>query len=89
MKKIVFIAAAAGLMSLAACGQGTPEEQAGDAMADNLEMQADNMEMMADNATTEAGEMMYDNAADNLEMMADNADDIGEMDGNMAMENAM
>ena len=87
MKKIVFVAAAAGLMSLAACNQETPTENAGDAMAANLEAQADNMEAMADNATTESSEAMLENQADNLEEAADNAGDMGEVNGNPA--NAM
>lgn len=87
MKKIVFVAAAAGLMSLAACSQETPTENAGDAMAANLEMQADNMEAMADSTSNETAAAMMENQADNLEEMADNADDMGEMNGNVA--NAM
>ena len=87
MKKIVFVAAAAGLMSLAACNQGTPTENAGDAMAANLEMQADNMEAMADATSNETAAAMMENQADNLEEMADNADDMGEVNGNPA--NAM
>ena len=87
MKKIVFVAAAAGLMSLAACGQGTPTENAGDMMAENLEMQADNMEAMADATSNEAAAAMLENGADNLEEAADNADDMGETNGNPA--NAM
>lgn len=88
MKKMVLVAAAAGLMSLAACNQGTPAENAGDAMAANLEMEADNMEMLADNATTESEAMMLENAADNLEEAADNADDMGEF-GASNVVNAM
>lgn len=72
MKKIVLVAAAAGLMSLAACGSNTPAENAAEVQADNLEMMADNMEDMADATSNETAEAMYENAADNLEEAADN-----------------
>jgi hypothetical protein len=84
MKKIVFVAAAAGLMSLAACNQETPTENAGDAMAANLEAQADNFEAMADNATNATAEASLENTADALEEQADNAGDMGEVNGNPA-----
>ena len=87
MKKILFVAAAAGLMSLAACNQETPTENAGDALAANLEAEADNMEAMADNATNESSEAALENQADQLEEAADNAGDTGEVNGNPA--NAM
>jgi phosphosulfolactate synthase (CoM biosynthesis protein A) len=77
MKKIVLVAAAAGLLSLTACGSNTPAENAADAQADNLEMMADNMEDMADNATTEASEAALENQADNLHEAADNVEDAG------------
>jgi hypothetical protein len=85
MKKIVLVAAAAGLMSLAACNQGTPAENAGDMMAANLEAEADNMEAMADMTGNEAEAAALENAADNLEEAADNADDIGETNLTNAM----
>ena len=52
MKKIAFVLAAAGLMSVAACSK-SPEaaavENNADMLADNMEMQADNLDAMADN----------------------------------------
>ena len=90
MKKIAFAVAAAGLLSLAACGDKN-------AASANLENAADNMDAMADNATTPAGEAMMENAADNMHGMADNAADANAMGGtdnpataaNVAAGNAM
>ncbi len=70
MKKIAFVVAAAGLMSVAACNR-TPTENAADAVSDNMEMQADNLGAMADNAATENQAMMYDNMSENMENRAD------------------
>ena len=71
MKKIAIAAvAAAGLLTLTACGGGAENPA-----SQNLEMAADNMEDMADNAATEnAGEAM-EAQADNLEAMSENAAD--------------
>ena len=62
MKKMFVLAAAAGLISLAACNS-TPREQAADNIEANSEAVADNLEDMADNATP-AGEAMLENQAD-------------------------
>ena len=79
MKKFAIAAvAAAGLLTLGACGQKN------DASA-NLEAAADNMDAMADNATTENGQDMMQNEADNMHAMADNAADA---DKNGATDNA-
>ncbi|MBR0551540.1 hypothetical protein [Stakelama marina] len=76
MKKIVFVAAAAGLMTLAACSSPeNADNAAAENMAANLEMTADNYDAMADNATTDANEMMMENMADNAEAAADNIED--------------
>ena len=57
MKKIAFVLAAAGLMSVAACTK-SPEaaavENNADMLADNMEMQADNLEAVADNTSNSA-----------------------------------
>lgn len=78
MKKISFVLAAAGLMSLAACNK-TPEQQnvidAGDNAAAVLDNAADNMEALADNTTNATVENLAENAADNLHAAADNATD--------------
>ena len=57
MKKVVFVLAAAGLMSLAACSKQTPAENAADATAnaydnvgENLEDVSENIAAAADNA---------------------------------------
>ena len=74
MKKLVLVAAAAGLMSVAACTK-TPEQEAvlnnAEVVADNLEMTADNIEATADNTAavvTDAAE----NKADALDAAAAN-----------------
>ena len=70
MKKIAFVLAAAGLVSVAACNR-TPTEQAADNLSDNLEVQADNLEAMADNATTANDQAALLNASENVENQAD------------------
>ncbi|WP_294298213.1 hypothetical protein [uncultured Sphingomonas sp.] len=76
MKKVLIVAAAAGLMSLAACNskQAEMNEANAEAVADNIEAQADNLEAMADNATNESTEAMLENAADNMHAKADAAE---------------
>ena len=54
MKKLIVVAAAAGLISLAACNKSTPAENASDNTAAALENTADNLEAAADNATDNA-----------------------------------
>jgi len=75
MKKIVFAAAAAGLISLAACSGGTDEVNNTDAMMANMDMGADNMDMMMDNTTNMTDPMMMDNSMDNNSMMMSNDTD--------------
>ena len=70
MKKIAFVLAAAGLVSVAACNR-TPTEQAADNLSDNLEVQADNLEALADNATTANDQAALLNASENVENQAD------------------
>lgn len=72
MKKILIVAAATGLMSLAACGGNTAANNTAENVAAGLEAEADNMEMLADNATNDVAEAALENAADNLEAAADN-----------------
>ncbi|WP_422058043.1 hypothetical protein [Sphingomonas sp.] len=71
MKKILIVAAATGLMSLAACNTPAANNTA-ENVAAGMEAEADNMEMIADNATNEVVEDAAENAADNLEAAADN-----------------
>lgn len=70
MKKIAFVLAAAGLMSVAACSR-TPQESAADNLSDNMELQADNLEALADNAATENEAAALENASENVENQAD------------------
>jgi hypothetical protein len=74
MKKLSFVVAA-GLMSLAACTNNTPAENAAENVADSLENAADNLEAQADNATNESTEAALENAADNLHGASENVQD--------------
>ena len=76
MKKLSFVLAAAGLMTLAACGSNeTPAENAVEAKAAAIENTADSLEAAADNATNESTEAALENTADNLH---DAASNVGE-----------
>jgi hypothetical protein len=70
MKKVVFVLAAAGLMSLAACSKQTPTENAADATANALDNAGENLEDMAANADS-SNAAALDNAAGNLHAAAD------------------
>ncbi|WP_404712715.1 hypothetical protein [Sphingomonas sp. MMS24-J13] len=50
MKKVVFVLAAAGLMTLGACSKQTPAENATDATANALDNAGENLEDAATNA---------------------------------------
>ena len=65
MKKAVFILAAAGLMSLAACSKQTPAENAADATANAFDNAGENLEDVAEN-TAAAADNLHD-AADAVE----------------------
>lgn len=82
MKKIVFAAAAAGLMSLAACNNAAVEENA---VVQNLEDTADNYDAMADMTSNDMAEEMLEAQADNAEMMAENVEDAIEANQMNAM----
>lgn len=82
MKKIVFAAAAAGLMSLAACNNAAVEENA---VVQNLEDTADNYDAMADLTSNEVAEDVLENAADNVEAVAENVEDAIEANQANAM----
>lgn len=75
MKKAVFVLAAAGLISLAACSKQTPAENATDATANALDNAGENLEDMADNTSNDAAAASLDNAADNMHDAADNVED--------------
>ena len=79
MKKLSFILAAAGLMSLAACNKTeTPVSNAADNAADMMENTADNLDAAADNAMNESAESTLENAADNAHAAADNMADAAD-----------
>ena len=89
MKKLLIIAAATGLVSLAACNN-TPKEQAADNIEANTEMMADNMEDMADNATTENASDMMENQADAVRATGQNqAEDMRTNDADTNLSNGM
>src|SRR6187551_1206853 len=71
MKKVVFVLAAAGLMSLAACSKQTPAENATDATANALDNAGENLEDMAENTSNDTASAALDNAADNAHDAAD------------------
>ncbi|WP_404338984.1 hypothetical protein AB2M62_07450 [Sphingomonas sp. MMS12-HWE2-04] len=73
MKKILIVAATAGLMSLAACGGGTTNTTA-ENVAESQEANATAYEEAADNTTNVAEEAVLENAA----KAADNAHDQAE-----------
>jgi len=88
MKKMFVLAAAAGLISLAACNS-TPREQAADNIEANSEAVADNLEDMADNATP-AGEAMLENQADAVRATGQNqATDMRTNDADTNLSNGM
>ena len=70
MKKILIVAATAGLMSLAACNNGT-ENTATEAAIDNHEANAAIYEEAADNTANATVENVLENAADVEENAAD------------------
>lgn len=81
MKKIVLVAAATGLLALAACSK-SPEAQAvennAEMMQDALDNAADNLEDMADNTSNAAAAASMENQADALERASDNVEDAAE-----------
>ena len=89
MKKMFVLAAAAGLVSLAACNS-TPREQAADNIEANTEAVADNLEDAADNAATPAGEAMLENKADAVRATRQNqATDMRTNDADTNLSNGM
>ena len=73
MKKIMLVAAAAGLLSVAAC-KNTPTDNAADAASDNLEAQAENTSNEA-----VAADLM--NASENAEDASDAIENSAEHNG--------
>lgn len=81
MKKLVLVAAAAGLMSVAACTK-TPEQEAvlnnAEVVADNLEMTADNLEAVSNTTLDPTAKDGAEAAAENLEATASNVRDAAD-----------
>lgn len=76
MKKVLIVAAAAGLMSLAACNPTTPTNTAAENAMESHEANAEVYDEAADNATTPAAENALENAAaaeENAAEAAENA----------------
>src|SRR6478609_2143094 len=71
MKKVVFVLAAAGLMSLAACSKQTPAENATDATANALDNAGENLEDLAENTTDANASEALSNDAENAHDAAD------------------
>lgn len=81
MKKIAFVLAAAGLMSLAACNkpaETTATQNEADAMAANLDSGANAIDAVADNTSNAAAADVMENAADNVHDIADDVKSAGE-----------
>jgi len=74
MKKVVFVLAAAGLMSVAACSKQTPAENSADATANALDNAGENLEDLAANTSNDAAAASLDNAAENAHDAADNVE---------------
>jgi len=73
MKKILIVAAAAGLASLAACNS-TPTNTTAENVAESHEANATAYDAMADNSTNATAEAVLENAADVEENKADAAE---------------
>lgn len=89
MKKILVLAAAAGLASLSAC-HSSPREQAADNIEANSEAVADNLEDAADNVTSSAAEASLENKADAVRATGQNqADDMRTHDADTNLSNGI
>lgn len=89
MKKLFVLAAATGLMSLAACNN-TPREQAADNIEANAEAVADNLDDQADAANTSVAEDAIDNQASAVRAEGDNkAEDMRTNDPDTNLSNGM
>lgn len=64
MKVLIQTAAAAGLLTLAACGGNTPAENAAENVREATENQADYLDQQAYNATNEVVEERFENRAE-------------------------
>jgi len=73
MKKVLILAATAGLMSLAACNGGTTNTTA-ENVADSHDANAAMYEEAADNTSNDTAEAVLENAANSEENKADAAE---------------
>ena len=78
MKKILIVAATAGLMSLAACNTGTTNNTAAENAAESHEANAAMYEAGADETTNAVQENLLDNAAAVEENAAEAAHDAAD-----------
>lgn len=81
MKKFVLVAAAAGLVSLAACNTSPAAEAItnnADIIADDIDNNSALLEEAADNTSNTVASELLENQADNLNDQADNVRDEGE-----------
>jgi hypothetical protein len=89
MKKMIVLAAAAGLVSLSACNS-SPREQAADNIEANSEAVADNLEEAADNAGTDDAEASLENKADAVRDTGQNqAEDMRTNDADTNLSNGL
>ena len=89
MNKIITLALAAGLASLAACNN-TPQEQAAENIEANADAVADNLEEAADNTTTDAADDALENQADAVRATgANQAEDMRTNDPDTNLSNGM
>ena len=79
MKKVLTVAAAAGLITLAACEPTTVANNTAENMIEGHEANAAMYENMADMTSNEMTESMYENAADVEENAADMIEDNATM----------
>lgn len=75
MKTMLKLAAAAGLVSLAACGGGTANDQAADNIEAATENVADHVEGVADNLTDQPAAQALENQAEQVRESGQNAAD--------------
>jgi len=78
MKFLIQSAAAAGLLTLAACGGNTPAENAAENIRDATENQADYLDQQAYNATNEVVEERIENQAEAVRDAGENRADAVE-----------
>ena len=89
MKFLIQSAAAAGLLTLAACGGNTPAENAAENIREATENQADILDAQASNATNEVVESGLENRAEAVREAGENRADAVEDRGEASNVNGM